>query len=188
MSDLVEQAAAIRLEKRMQETFGVSYQVWDDVKTVGPIARAYLTNAARGDRLQLSHERLGFRHHLVAGDRAYNNEKPESCQIPCRKRGNEYIFDYKFPDLGLQAKYQDLILVDGNWFVTWMPQELIDASRQFWATDEAVAKGKVTPPHRPVDVRHLPPEARAIPTHATRRPRRRRVPALHLSQAGIPRH
>jgi hypothetical protein len=96
-----------------------------------------------GDRLELSHERLGFNGYLVMADRAYNNEKPENFQLPGRKRGIEYVFDYKSTDLGLQSEHEDLILVDGTWYVTWMPQDLIDASREYMASDEDLAKGRV---------------------------------------------
>jgi hypothetical protein len=84
-----------------------------------------------GVKLLDSHQRLGFTSGLVIVDRAYNGEKPRNFQIPLRKRGCELVIDYKKTDLGLQNQWRDLILVDGNWYVTWMPQDLIDAAKNY---------------------------------------------------------
>ena len=84
-----------------------------------------------GVKLLDSHQRLGFTSGLVIVDRAYNGEKPRNFQIPVRKRGCELVIDYKKTDLGLQNQWHDLILVDGNWYVTWMPQDLIDAAKNY---------------------------------------------------------
>jgi hypothetical protein len=84
-----------------------------------------------GAKLVASHERLGFAGGLLLADRAYNNEKPENFQIPLRMSGWQLVIDYRITDLGLQTSYKDLILVDGNWFVTWMPDHLIQASKNY---------------------------------------------------------
>ncbi|WP_104199436.1 hypothetical protein [Cryobacterium sp. Y29] len=90
-----------------------------------------------GAKLVDSHQRLGFTSGLVIVDRAYNNEKPRNFQIPVRLRGCELVIDYKETDLGLQNQWKDLILVDGNWYVSGMPQDLIDASKNYniWEAD-----------------------------------------------------
>lgn len=88
-----------------------------------------------GTKLVDSHQRLGFTSGLVIVDRAYNGEKSRNFQIPLRLRGCELVIDYKKTDLGLQNQWQDLILVDGNWYVTWMPQNLIDAAKNYNTRD-----------------------------------------------------
>ncbi|MGY4856836.1 hypothetical protein [Cryobacterium sp. AP23] len=82
-------------------------------------------------KLVESHQRLGFTRLKLICDRAYNNERPQNFQIPARKLGVELVIDYKHPDLGQQGFYEDLILVDGNWYVKWMPKRLITATRDF---------------------------------------------------------
>jgi len=84
-----------------------------------------------GAKLVDSHQRLGFTSGLVIVDRAYNGEKARNFQIPVRLRGCELVIDYKKNDLGLQNQWKDLILVDGNWYVTYMPQKLIDATKNY---------------------------------------------------------
>ncbi|TFD74895.1 hypothetical protein E3T54_13175 [Cryobacterium sp. Sr8] len=84
-----------------------------------------------GAKLVDSHQRLGFTSGLVIVDRAYNGEKSGNFQIPLRLRGCELVVDYKKTDLGLQNYWEDLILVEGNWYVTWMPENLIDAAKNY---------------------------------------------------------
>ena len=84
-----------------------------------------------GLKLLQSHQRLGFNGGLLIADRAYNGEKVKNFHIPVRKRGYELVIDYKKNNLGLQSQFEDLILVDGNWYVTWMPQDLIDATKNY---------------------------------------------------------
>ena len=69
-----------------------------------------------------------LRRFLVIVDRAYNNSKVETFHIPARKAGVELVIKYRKPDLGLQGHYEDLILVDGNWHVRSMPEDLIYAT------------------------------------------------------------
>lgn len=84
-----------------------------------------------GLKLIKSHKSLGFDRFLALADRAYNNAKAENFQIPARKLGVEFVFDYKDNNLGLQGHYGDLILVDGNWYIKHMPQHLIDAAKDY---------------------------------------------------------
>ncbi|MCU1585941.1 MAG: hypothetical protein JWM49_2497 [Microbacteriaceae bacterium] len=84
----------------------------------------------RGHGLKLiqSHQRLGFAGALVLCDRAYNNGDVNDFHIPLRLLGCELVIDYKKTNLGLQSSHEDLILVEGNWYVTWMPEDLIGAT------------------------------------------------------------
>ena len=84
-----------------------------------------------GAKLVNSHQRLGFTHGLVIVDRAYNGEKAPNFQIPLRLRGCELVIDYRKTDPGLQNHWRDLILVGGTWYVTYMPQNLIDATKNY---------------------------------------------------------
>ncbi|MFB6611816.1 hypothetical protein ACFCVO_15915 [Agromyces sp. NPDC056379] len=81
-------------------------------------------------RLIAHHKRLGFDRFLLGVDRAYNGEKIENFHIPARLAGAELILDYKAPDLGLQGWFEDLILVDGNWYTNWMPDKLVSAGKK----------------------------------------------------------
>lgn len=93
-----------------------------------------------GARLMNSQKRLGCESGLIMADRAYNNAKPENFQIPIRKAGYQLVIDYKSNDLGLQSTYDDIILVDGNWYVTTMPQQLIDVTKHYAAREDEIAK------------------------------------------------
>jgi hypothetical protein len=83
----------------------------------------------RGEGLKVvtSHNKLGAAHALVIVDRAYNNSTADNFQRPLRLAGHEFVFDYKKVDHGQQDHYEDLILVDGFWYVRWMPVDLITA-------------------------------------------------------------
>ncbi|TFC58028.1 hypothetical protein E3O62_10995 [Cryobacterium sp. TMT2-15-1] len=137
-----------------------------------------------GVRLLDSHQRRGFTSGLVIVDRAYNGEKPRNFHIPVRQRGCELVIDYKKPDLGLQNQWRDLILVDGNWYVTWMPQDLIDAAKNY--------NTRVSDPPQPREAQAtarqnhlpgLPRQTRCLPNEAERAPRQRRIPAFHVSHS-----
>jgi hypothetical protein len=58
-----------------------------------------------------------------------SREEHENFQCPARVRGCELVIDYKVTDLGQQGYYKAIILVDGNWYVKWMPKRLITATR-----------------------------------------------------------
>lgn len=88
------------------------------------------------------HKNLGFDRFVLAVDRAYNYEKIENFHVPLAKLGVDAVFDYQANDLGVQSHYADLILVDGNWYVGWMPEQLISASSESAKADEAMEKAK----------------------------------------------
>ena len=82
-----------------------------------------------GVKLIKRHQQLGFHRILVIADRAYNAEQVENFHIPARLLGCELVIDYTKTDLGVKGYFEDLILVEGNWFVNWMPEDLINASQ-----------------------------------------------------------
>ncbi|MFC9559870.1 hypothetical protein [Agromyces sp. NPDC056965] len=90
-------------------------------------------------RLIDQHKKLGYDRFLLAVDRAYNGEKIENFHVPARLAGAELVLEYKKTDLGLQGWFEDLILVDGNWYVNWMPVDLIEAGRQLRILEDSVA-------------------------------------------------
>ena len=75
--------------------------------------------------------RLGFENFILLCDRAYNAERVENFHIPLRMMGVQPVFDYKKNNFGLQSIYKDVILVDGTWYVTYMPQSDIDAMKNY---------------------------------------------------------
>jgi len=95
-----------------------------------------------GVKLIKRHQQLGFHHILVMADRAYNGEHIDNFHIPARLLGCELVIDYKKPDLGVKGYFEDLILVDGNWHVNWMPQDLINASGTLPLLEEEIDKAR----------------------------------------------
>jgi hypothetical protein len=95
-----------------------------------------------GVKLIKRHQQLGFHHILVMADRAYNGEHIDNFHIPARLLGCELVIDYKKTDLGVKGYFEDLILVDGNWHVNWMPQDLINASGALPLLEEEVDKAR----------------------------------------------
>lgn len=85
---------------------------------------------------------LGFERFTVTADRAYNGEAIENFHIPAAAAGVDLVIDYKKIDLGIQSHYEDLILVDGSWYVNWMPTRLIDASKELRDVEIAVEDAK----------------------------------------------
>lgn len=73
-------------------------------------------------------EEYGFGRILTIWDRLYNDGKIDTFAIPMRKLGVELVVDYKAKDVGVKGHYEDLIMLDGNWHVDWMPKRLIDAT------------------------------------------------------------
>ena len=88
------------------------------------------------------HKALGFNHFTVVVDRAYNGEKIENFHLPAARLGLDLVFDYKQADLGTQSHFEDLILVDGSWYVAWMPQALIDVTKEFRVVDREITDAK----------------------------------------------
>jgi hypothetical protein len=80
--------------------------------------------------------------------RAYNNGDVYDFHIPIRLLGCELVIDYKKTNLGLQSSHEDLILVEGNWYVTWMPEDLINATIAYRTRVKDPITGK---PNRLID-------------------------------------
>ncbi|MFE7606995.1 hypothetical protein [Streptomyces celluloflavus] len=74
----------------------------------------------------------------LAGDRAYNGQKPENFQLPIRAMGYEPVYDYAQNKLGVQTDLAGAELVEGNWYCPDMPQELKDATKDL--IDEKIDK------------------------------------------------
>jgi hypothetical protein len=62
----------------------------------------------------------------------------EDFHLPLRKMGVELVVDYPKDELGQKGEYEDLILVDGNWYVNWMPESLITGGKDLLAHHDAV--------------------------------------------------
>jgi hypothetical protein len=90
-----------------------------------------------GLKLAQRHQEFGFDRFLLIADRAYNAAKVEDFQLPIRKMGIELVVDYPKNQLGKQGEHEDLILVDGNWYVNWMPEHLISGGKELLAHFEA---------------------------------------------------
>ncbi|EHN72304.1 hypothetical protein SMCF_8244 [Streptomyces coelicoflavus ZG0656] len=69
----------------------------------------------------------------LAGDRAYNDQKPENFQLPIRAMGYEPVYDYAKDQLGVQAGFAGAQLVEGTWYCPSMPQTLKDATKDLIA-------------------------------------------------------
>ena len=78
---------------------------------------------------------LGFNRFKVVVDRAYNGEAVEDFHVPATKLGLDLVFDYTKTALGLQSNFEDLILVDGSWYVNSMPEKLIAVTQEFRAAE-----------------------------------------------------
>ncbi|MFJ8788315.1 hypothetical protein [Streptomyces sp. NPDC102462] len=65
----------------------------------------------------------------LAGDRAYNDQKPQNFQLPIRAMGYEPVYDYAKDQLGVQAGFAGAELVEGNWYCPSMPEELKEATK-----------------------------------------------------------
>lgn len=66
---------------------------------------------------------------IAAADRAFNGLDPEDLQLPLRADYWEFAFDYKKTEFGLQGRVpgKDIIIVDGAYYVGYMPRRLIEA-------------------------------------------------------------
>lgn len=113
--------------------------------------------SGHGKKLVASHKRLGFDpRFLVLCDRAYNGGDVNAFHIPVRLMGAELVCDYKKNELGEQSAYTegDIILVDGAWYVKWMPQALREATKLYRQKYEELTKN--------IDRRKLSVEQRAV--------------------------
>ena len=89
--------------------------------------------AANGVKILSGLRRRGYKPGYLAGDRAYNNSKPEEWQLPVRAMGYKPVYDYTVDQLGKQAETHGAILVEGTWYCPSMPQPLIDATSDLYA-------------------------------------------------------
>lgn len=64
-------------------------------------------------------------------DRAYSSLTSENYQTPMRKAGFRAVFEFRIDQLGQQATFKDVILVEGNWYVACMPELLVTAEWDF---------------------------------------------------------
>jgi len=98
-------------------------------------------------------EEHGFKHILVIVDRAYNGGAIENFHVPLRLMGCELVMDYKDKETGVQGHFENVILVDGNWYVQWMPKALIEVSDAMNVlkeqVDEAMSVIKKPAPQKP---------------------------------------
>lgn len=90
------------------------------------------------------HKKLGFDRFTAIVDRAYNYETIENFHLPMARLGVDLVFDYRAEDLGFQTHFENLILVDGSWYVNWMPEMLIEASRKVADTENARDEAEIT--------------------------------------------
>jgi len=83
--------------------------------------------------------------HLLAGDRAYTQGKPEDFQLPARSLGYELVLDYKIDQLGRQRTHEGTILVDGSFYCPAMSESLINATKEFrdGKIDEAAHRDRI---------------------------------------------
>ncbi len=64
----------------------------------------------------------------LAGDRLYNDQKPENFQLPIRAMGYQPVYDYAKDQLGAKAEFGGAQLVEGNWYCPSMPDLLVTAT------------------------------------------------------------
>ena len=64
---------------------------------------------------------------LVLADRAYNNLDVERFAQPLTAHGHDFVLDYRSDQLGVQAHFEDFILVEGQWYLNFMPTALVNA-------------------------------------------------------------
>ncbi len=77
----------------------------------------------------------------VMADLAYlPSSKPEDLQGPLALLGARIVCDYKVNQKGIQASYKHAIQVEGQWYLAYMPRELIEAEALY---EEAKARADV---------------------------------------------
>ncbi|MBW4033775.1 MAG: hypothetical protein HIU88_14125 [Acidobacteria bacterium] len=117
--------------------------------------------------------RLGLPRGNVSVDRLYNNHLPENFHLVLLRDGYQFVFDYRGNQLGVQANYTSgmkwkkgkndkqewvrdrrahevnhFIMVEGTWYLHFMPQLLIDAVKRSrldkknpnWIDDDKLAE------------------------------------------------
>lgn len=99
--------------------------------------------AGEAGRLVESLIRRGYRIDHFIADRAYlPSSKPHELQAPLRDLGARLVFDYKMPDRAITAHYEDLIQVGGQWYVHYMPEDLINAEALYHSARETAGSDK----------------------------------------------
>lgn len=73
---------------------------------------------------------------LVLADRAYNNLDIERFAQPLTALGHDFVLDYRSDQLGTAAFYKDFILVEGQWYLNFMPTALINAVKDRYPSKE----------------------------------------------------
>ena len=73
---------------------------------------------------------------LVLADRAYNNLDIERFAQPLTAFGHDFVLDYRSDQLGISAFYKDFILVEGQWYLNFMPTALINAVKDRYPSKE----------------------------------------------------
>ena len=77
----------------------------------------------------------------VLADRAYlPGSVAEELQGPLRKQGFELVFDYKKTELGITDYFADAIQVGGQWYLSVMPDDLINARTLHQKTMESIKR------------------------------------------------
>lgn len=70
-------------------------------------------------------QRRGYPSGKAITDLAYlPNSRPEDLQGVLRDMGRDMVFDYKSTQLGVTTYYLDLVQVEGQWYVNYLPEEL----------------------------------------------------------------
>jgi len=87
---------------------------------------------------------------MLLVDRGYLPKAlPEDLQGPARDMGWEPVFDYKVDQLGKMDNYDDVILADGQWYLSCIPDEQANAEQIYRAAIKA--DGKLSKPKRMSD-------------------------------------
>lgn len=66
---------------------------------------------------------------LVIADRAYNHLLVDSFAAPLSALGHDFVLDYRGDQLGIKAHFEEFILVEGQWYLNFMPTALVNAVR-----------------------------------------------------------
>lgn len=98
--------------------------------------------------------------HLMA-DLAYlPSSRPEDLQGPLARLGAKVVCDYKSTQKGSRAAYEHAIQVEGQWYLKYMPIELVEAE-SLYAEAKAAAFAKIGVTERAIIQSDLEDEAEA---------------------------
>lgn len=76
----------------------------------------------------LRHVDPRYPRNFLAGDRLFNDQKPDVFQLPIRAMGYQPVYDYGKDQLGSNGDIGGAQLVEGNWYCPSMPAELVTAT------------------------------------------------------------